>query len=212
MGAIKNPQEYLQVLNTGRLDQMFDGEMKELFLIRKENEMMLNGQAPMAAPTDLHSQHILEHRDILSDPGLRTDPKFIKLVMDHIEEHLNALRNVDPQLLGIIKETPLPQPPQPGQQPPPPQGPPGMPPPGAGGPPPGPPMPPGMPPNPGPPHPHHEPPMPHGMHPPRGHNVMADQGPIKGGSLTQPTNLPGLPKPPGQFSHLPVVASQVIPQ
>jgi carbon monoxide dehydrogenase subunit G len=40
MNMFKNPQEYLQVINTGRLDAMFEGEMNELFLIRSENERL----------------------------------------------------------------------------------------------------------------------------------------------------------------------------
>lgn len=178
MNAIKNPNQYLQILNTGRLDQMYDGEVKELLLIRKENEMMLNGEEPLVAPLDLHSQHILEHRDILSDPELRTDPNFLRRVNDHIAEHLHMLETTDPRLLQLIHEQPIP-PLQAAIQP----GPNGAPQGGVA--------------------------PPQGAQAPDGQTLQADQGPIKGGSLEQPTNLPSMPKPPAPFESLPVTADQM---
>jgi replicative DNA helicase len=38
MNLIKSPQQYFQVMNTGRLDVMFEGEERELLLIKSENE------------------------------------------------------------------------------------------------------------------------------------------------------------------------------
>lgn len=117
MQIIKNPQQYFQVINTGRLENMFEGEMDELLLIKKENEQLLEGINPLISPLDKHSMHIMEHRSVLSDPDLRNDPNLVKTVMDHIEGHKMALQQVDPSLLQMIGEQPLvpPQPPMPPQ-------------------------------------------------------------------------------------------------
>ena len=108
MKAIKDPNQYFQVLNTGRLDSMFQGDMAELLNIQSENEAMMDGQVPDVSPMDSHRSHILEHRAVLADPDLRKDKVLVKNVLDHIEAHLDALENTDPRLLGIIGEQPIP--------------------------------------------------------------------------------------------------------
>jgi len=124
MKLITDPNQYFQVINTGRLDSMFEGTMTELLLIKAENEKMLDGENPLVSPTDKHSEHITEHKSILADPDMRNQPELVKVVMDHLQDHLNALRNTDPDLLKLCGEVPLP-----------PIMPPGAPPMGPGGPP-----------------------------------------------------------------------------
>jgi len=80
---------------------MYEGETDDLMLIKKENEQLLEGINPPVSPMDKHSVHIDEHSAVLADPDLRTDPNFINTVMDHIQGHLQALRETDPALLQI---------------------------------------------------------------------------------------------------------------
>lgn len=138
MKVITDPKQYIQVMNTGRLDSMFEGTMSELLLIKAENEKMMEGKNPLVSPTDQHQEHITEHTAILADPDTRNDGELVKIVMDHIQHHMDALRNTDPDLLRLCGQNPLPPvqapggnsqgppPPQPGQPqgPPAPQGPP----------------------------------------------------------------------------------------
>lgn len=107
MKAIKDPNQYFQVLNTGRLDSMYQGDMAELLNIQSENEALMDGETPLVSPLDSHKSHILEHRAVLADPDLRKDTALVKRALDHIEAHLNALTNTDPRLLQLIGETPL---------------------------------------------------------------------------------------------------------
>jgi hypothetical protein len=131
MKIIKNPQQYFQVINTGRIEAMYEGETDDLMLIKKENEQLMDGINPPVSPMDKHSVHIDEHSAVLADPDLRSDAAFINNVMDHIQGHMNALRNTDPALLQIRGEQPLPplqpqnnNPPGGQPNPPPPQNPP----------------------------------------------------------------------------------------
>ncbi len=167
MGLIKTAQQYLTVLNTGKLESMFEGDQAQLILIKKENEMMQNGEMPPIIDTDWHLTHMNEHQAVLADPKIRKDPQIRDVVLTHMRAHLNMLQTVDPVFLQALGQQPLPPPaPQgmppngPGMPPGPPGAPP-MPPPGAGpqgpqgNPSPGPvgppPMPPGMGPLPPPP-------------------------------------------------------------
>lgn len=184
MGIIKNPQQYFQVMSTGRLDAAYEDEMDELLLIKRENEILMDGESPIVSPLDKHNEHIMEHRAVLADPDLRTNPDLVRIVLEHIQGHIDALRNTDPALLQMIGQTPLPPPGVDPNAPPPNAPPPGEgPPPGQEG---------------------------DGMAPPpSGYPEAGEQviGPNANG-----VSLPPLPSPPEPFSDLPVTADQVIPQ
>ena len=127
MGIIKEPTQYFQVLNTGRIDVMFEGDVSQQLLVRQENEWLSEGKPPIVSPFDVHAFHIQEHRSVLDNPDIRSDQATIKVVHDHIQGHIDALTNTDPRILMITGQQPLPPP---GQAP----GGPGAP-PGPGGPP-----------------------------------------------------------------------------
>lgn len=182
MGIIKNPAQYFQVMNTGRLDAAFEDEMDELLLIKRENELLMEGNPPIVSPLDKHNEHIMEHRAVLADPDLRTNPDLVRIVLEHIQGHIDALRNTDPALLQLIGQQPLP----PAGAP---MGPEGAPPQGEG-------PPPGQ--------------EGDGMAPPpTGYPQVGEEvvGPNAEG-----VGLPNLPQPPAPFADMPVMADQVVPQ
>lgn len=119
------PQQYVSILHTGNLDELTEDIVHENLLMRAENEAMMDGKTPMPIFTDNHRDHIDYHRRLLFDPELRLDHELVLRVQGHIQEHINLLRTVDPDLLVIMKQQPLqPPPPPPGMAPPPgPQGP-----------------------------------------------------------------------------------------
>ncbi len=185
MKLLKSPEQYMQILNTGKLESAMEGEMSELLLIKSENEKMLDGENPITSPLDQHRLHIQEHKAVLADPELRNDQMMVRNVMDHISQHLDMLRNTDPDLLNLIGEQPLA--------------------PIGGNPATG---------NGGAPVPNQSSvagsPMGEMMASPgaQGNPMPGDQ--IQTGSQGAQT-LPNLPKPPGEFENLPVMASQQIP-
>lgn len=160
MGLVTTPQAYFEVITTGSLESIYESDMNELLLIKDENEELLAGNDVMAEILDKHSEHIKEHRSVMANPELRKNASLRAKVQAHVQEHINFLRTVDPDLLMLIGEKPLAAPAAPQQAPgmaPPPSGPPQQ---GPGGPPPGgnhlhihggasgPMQPPGQPPNP----------------------------------------------------------------
>lgn len=128
MGLIKNPKQYFQVMNTGSLESMYESDMDDLLLIKSENEELMAGKAVIADMLDMHAMHIMEHRSVMADPELRKDPVLRKVVQEHIQEHIDFLRTVDPDLLQLTNQQPLQAPQAPQIAPP--MGPPG----GASGP------------------------------------------------------------------------------
>jgi len=188
MGLIKNPKEYFQVINTGSIETAFEGDMNDLLLIKKENEFLMSGKPVVADLLDIHAMHIMEHRTVLADPDLRMNPELRAVVQEHIQQHIDYLRNADPDLLMLTGQQPLqPPPPPPGMAPPPggPQGGPMPPPPG-----------PGM---------DQMMQQPNGM-PPNPREMIKGQGVAGGENLPQPA------KPPGQFKQMPTNPQDMLPQ
>lgn len=107
MQIIKNPQQYFQVINTGKLETMYEDDQRQLQLIKLENEKLIEGQHVMAIATDMHRDHIMSHTGVLSDPDLRNDPTLVQNVLNHIQEHINLLQTTDPNLLGLLGQQSL---------------------------------------------------------------------------------------------------------
>ena len=135
MGSAKglDPREYLEVIETGSLEPLTEGPHRELMFIKGENEKLSEGGMCKAALTDDDAIHIMEHKNVIADPGLRlsNDPKAASVVnntLTHIAEHENnyvmKMKN-RPVLLQLLGQAP--PPPPPGAVPPPPPGKPGMP-------------------------------------------------------------------------------------
>jgi hypothetical protein len=96
---------------------MTEDTQSELLLIKSENESLVDAEPIMAVATDQHSLHIKEHTCVLADPDLRKDPALVQRTLMHIQEHIDLLRGVDPQLLAMMGEQSLMPPPMPGQEP-----------------------------------------------------------------------------------------------
>lgn len=107
MGVIKTPEQYFSVINTGQLDVMTEDTQSELLLVKSENERLVSGDPVIAALTDDHLLHIKEHRVVLADPELRFNQDLAGRVVAHIQEHIDLLRNTDPQLLQLLGQQPL---------------------------------------------------------------------------------------------------------
>jgi len=102
------PQSYISVMNTGKLETLTSGIHDELLLIKSENETLVDGSTPvMAIATDDHQLHIKEHRSVLADPVLRQDAELVARTLAHMQEHITALREVDPDLLVAMQQQPL---------------------------------------------------------------------------------------------------------
>lgn len=113
MQMLKTPEQYFQIIETGRLQNAYQGEMAELLNVQRENEMLLEGNAVSATMLDAHRMHIMEHKSVLADPDLRGDQELVANTLAHIQEHIDYLRTTDPGLLQMIGEQPLPPVPMP---------------------------------------------------------------------------------------------------
>lgn len=86
-GFIKTPEQYMQVITTGRYDPMIEGDIAEMLLIKSENEKLMNGEKVPVIRTDNHAMHIQENKTVLSSPEARANPTLVEVVLDHISQH-----------------------------------------------------------------------------------------------------------------------------
>ena len=66
----------------------------DLLLLLAENEYLvtLANNPPIVLIFDNHRAHIYEHKEILKDSRYRDDPEITQRVLDHIQEHIKALK------------------------------------------------------------------------------------------------------------------------
>jgi hypothetical protein len=103
-GLIENPDQFLQVLNTGKLEPAIEGKQAQLLLIKGENEALAANMPVRVLKTDDHAKHILEHTCILSNPNIRTNPDdpIVLATMQHIMEHEAMMNDPFVQRLSAI--------------------------------------------------------------------------------------------------------------
>lgn len=111
-GFIDNPDQYVQVVTTGRLEPIIEGKQANLLLMKGENEGLSAGIPQRALITDNHPKHILEHTTVLANADIRQDPNnpIVVVTLKHIQEHMDMMNNpANMQLLQILHQEVIPQ-------------------------------------------------------------------------------------------------------
>ena len=107
-GLIEDPQQYIMVMQTGKLEPLTENQTAQMMLIRSENEMLSEGRPVRAIITDKHDLHVLEHASVLSSPEARMNPELVTEVTNHMMEHINLYQTMNPGLMQLLKMQPLP--------------------------------------------------------------------------------------------------------
>jgi len=105
-GVLTKPEQYIMVMETGSLDPLIEPEIIEQMLIRAENEQLAEGKVPPAVITDTHALHIREHKAVLANIEARMNPSVVKAYTEHVQEHIDILRTVDPEVLQLSGSQP----------------------------------------------------------------------------------------------------------
>ena len=112
-GFLKTPEQYIQVMTTGRLEPVIESDQAELMLVRAENERLSDSLPVQAMITDSHALHVREHKVVLASPEARENPEIVMAVTNHIQEHFDLLSTTNPQLLALLGEQSMQAPPSP---------------------------------------------------------------------------------------------------
>lgn len=107
-GMVENIEQYLQVVETGRIEPLTEAKNHELMNIRAENEALLDGSEPVIAVfTDDHALHIKEHAGVLASTEARKDPDLVARVKAHTQEHIHELKTADRNILAVLGQQPI---------------------------------------------------------------------------------------------------------
>ena len=102
-----NAQQYQNVINTGNIETATDPTIRLQMLIQSENEAIMNGQEVQASAFDSHLEHIMGHRTVIDDFDLRQDAQLVELTMNHIQQHIDLLKTVKPEVLQALGQQPI---------------------------------------------------------------------------------------------------------
>lgn len=102
-GWLKGPEQYAQVLTSGRAEPIYRKDRDELRLVEAENERLRKGDSRIQAMvTDHHLIHIREHTCVLSDPDIRFNEEIAGPALAHIQQHIDLLQNTNPVVLQAV--------------------------------------------------------------------------------------------------------------
>lgn len=109
--------QYIEVVQTGKLEPVIEGEQAQLMLIRGENEQLSQGMPQQALITDNPMLHISEHLTVISSPEARNNLAVVQATLSHIQEHRDLYSQMDPVMCAILNIPPPPPPLMPMMQP-----------------------------------------------------------------------------------------------
>lgn len=104
------PEEYMQVVQTGQLDRLFMGPVGKMNLIKAENEKLADGIPVEPLLWEDHVLHVREHMALLTTDA-RNDPAIVQLVFEHCNGHYKLMQDMslqDPDRLALMGLPPLP--------------------------------------------------------------------------------------------------------
>lgn len=103
--------DFIEVMSTGRLEPVIEGDLQENLTIKSENENLTEGKPVIPLVTDNHASHISKHKSVMGSPEARENQQIAAAVLDHISEHISMYQNLssnNPALLILTGQTPLP--------------------------------------------------------------------------------------------------------
>ena len=101
---IENPDQVVQVMTTGRLEQAIQSKQSNNLLAKDENENLSEGKAQRVLITDNHAKHVLEHQMVLDNPEIRQDPEnqIVAVTLAHIQEHMTMAQSPGYQMIAAM--------------------------------------------------------------------------------------------------------------
>jgi len=109
--VFQRPEQYLQMLSTGRYEPLLDRPDTKLRGILSENDLLCQGKPARVLLTDHHADHIEAHFALLDEPENRENEDLTSVVLDHIQLHIEMWQQLtvgNPGMLGLIGLPPWP--------------------------------------------------------------------------------------------------------
>lgn len=115
-GLITNIKGYFSVIEGAPVSELYENELSQEDLVKRENEALLTGEQVITVNIDDHAYHIMMHSMLLNDPKVRLNEGMSQGVLAHILQHYEEATKQDPMFAAMVKTGKLPeggfQPPQ----------------------------------------------------------------------------------------------------
>lgn len=90
-GVIKSVAEYVEMVESGKIDPLLDPIRDPLRQIMRENEELAAGKPCPVSEYDNDQEHMRHHRRVIDDPEKRKDPSVVAALEKHMADHGDRL-------------------------------------------------------------------------------------------------------------------------
>jgi hypothetical protein len=101
-GIVTDLSQFFELVESGRIEPLFDENRDEMRQVRRENESLASGQPVPVNDGDRDDIHVRHHRRVYDDPEVRANPAIMQAVTKHIEQHMAALGQKPIELMWAI--------------------------------------------------------------------------------------------------------------
>ena len=98
------PEQYMALIETGRLERVNKRGTREALWIQRENEMLAQGKQIPVIAEENHRLHIDEHMCVTFDEMARANPAVMEAAAKHMSEHRMFLMAEMGQVVGPVDE------------------------------------------------------------------------------------------------------------
>lgn len=108
-GLITNIKGYFSIVEGAPVSELYQNELSQEDLVKRENEAMLSGEQVLCVNIDDHPYHIMMHSMLLNDNKIRMNSEMTRAVLAHIAEHFNQETQIDPSFAAMVRTGKAPQ-------------------------------------------------------------------------------------------------------
>lgn len=107
-GVPLNPEQIVELAQTGQYQSDFDAPLANRFRICEENEGLMEGKVPPIIMPRTHWVDIPEHLALLNSPSIVERPDVVQAVLDTVTQKMALWRAMPPDLLAMLGGPPPP--------------------------------------------------------------------------------------------------------
>lgn len=108
-GLITNIKGYFSIIEGAPISELYENELSQEDLVKRENEALLNGEQILVVNIDDHPYHAMMHSMLLNDPKVRMSKQLNEAVLSHILWHYDEERKIDPIFAAMVRTGKIPE-------------------------------------------------------------------------------------------------------
>lgn len=107
-GLIKNPQQYLNLIEGAPVEDLFNDDYSENMAIQAEIDALIEGRPVIPMMTDNHPMFINAYKKLLYNPHIRTQSEITQMIVQLMQERISMEQQLDPMLKAMLRGQEMP--------------------------------------------------------------------------------------------------------